>query len=108
MPCEVFLTADAARDLDDLYQCIVRHDTPGGAERVLTGIEKALDSLTDSPDRGGYPKELLDLGIRDYREIFFKTYRVIYRVEGDRVYVFLIADGRRDMQALLQRRLMDA
>jgi len=108
MPFVVFLTVDAARDLEDLYQYIARHDAPGRAEHVLTGIEKALGSLAESPDRGVYPKELLALGIRDYREIFFKPYRVIYRVEGDRVYVFLIADGRRDMQALLQRRLLDA
>jgi toxin ParE1/3/4 len=57
---------------------------------------------------GAYPKELLALGIREYREIFFKPYRVIYRVLGNVVHVFLIADGRRDMQTLLQRRLLDA
>jgi toxin ParE1/3/4 len=31
----------------------------------------------------------------------------MYRVLGDVVHVFLIADGRRDMQTLLQRRLLD-
>ena len=74
----------------------------------LTSIEKVFGSLSESPDRGAYPKELLALGIRDYREIFFKPYRVIYRVLGNVVHVFLIADGRRDMQTLLQRRLLDA
>jgi toxin ParE1/3/4 len=34
-------------------------------------------------------------------------YRVIYRVLGNVVHVFLIADGRRDMQTLLHRRLLD-
>ena len=102
------MTADAARDLEELYQYIARHDAPGRAEHVLTSIEKVLGNLAESPDRGVYPKELVSLGIRDFREIFFKPYRVIYQVEGDRVYVFLIADGRRDMQALLQRRLLDA
>ncbi|HDR16533.1 MAG TPA: hypothetical protein ENN79_13840, partial [Desulfobacteraceae bacterium] len=53
-----------------------------------------------------YPKELLALGIREYREIFFKPYRIIYRVMDKNVYVLLIADGRRDMQTLLQRRLL--
>jgi toxin ParE1/3/4 len=75
---------------------------------VLTSIEKAFGSLSESTDRGAHPKELLALGIRDYREIFFKPYRVIYRVLGNIVHVFLIADGRRDMQMLLQRRLLDA
>ena len=107
MPFAVCMTADAARDLEELYRYIAVHDAPGKAEHVLTSIEKAFGSLSESPDRGVYPKELLALGIRDYREIFFKPYCVIYRVLGNVVHVFLIADGRRDMQSLLQRRLLD-
>ena len=108
MPFVVYLTADAARDLEELYRYIAKHDAPVKAEHVLTGLEKAFGSLSESPDRGVYPKELLALGIREYREIFFKPYRVVYRVLGNAVHVLLIADGRRDMQALLQRRLLDA
>jgi toxin ParE1/3/4 len=108
MPFVVFLTADAVRDLEELCQYIALHDAPGKAEHVLASIEKAFGSLSESPDRGGHPKELMALGIRDYREIFFKPYRMIYRVLGNVVHVFLIADGRRDMQTLLQRRLLDA
>jgi toxin ParE1/3/4 len=106
MSIVVLLTADAAGDLEEPYQYIVWHDAPGKAEHVLTSIEKICNSLSVSPERGAYPKELFALGIRDYREIFFKPYRVIYRVIGDAVYVLLIVDGRRDMQALLQRRLL--
>jgi len=108
MPFGVFLTADAAGDLEELYHYIALHDAPGKAEQVLAKIEKTFRSLSESPKRGAYPKELLTLGIRDYREIFFKPYRVIYRVRDDSVYVLLIVDGRRDMQALLQRRLLEA
>ncbi|MHB9097561.1 MAG: type II toxin-antitoxin system RelE/ParE family toxin [Syntrophales bacterium] len=108
MPFPVFLTAGAAQDLEELYRSIAVHDAPGKAEQMLARIEKAFGSLSVSPNRGAYPKELLALGIRDYREVFFKPYRIIYRVVGDSVYVFLIADGRRDMQTLLQRRLLSA
>ena len=52
--------------------------------------------------------QLTDDGIREYREIVFKPYRIIYRVMEDNVYVLVIADGRRDMQTLLQRRLLQA
>ena len=108
MSFAVLLTADAARDLEDIYQYIAVHDAPGKADHVLTNIEKVFGSLSESPERGVYPKELLALGIRDYREIFFKPYRVIYRVHGERVYIHIIADGRRDMQSLLARRLLGA
>jgi hypothetical protein len=60
------------------------------------------------PDRGTHPKELIAFGIREYREIFFKPYRIIYRVMNKNVYILLIADGRRDMQTALQRRLIHA
>jgi toxin ParE1/3/4 len=108
MSFAVLLTVDAARDLEDIDQCIAVHDAPGKADHVLTDIEKVFGSLSEFPERGVYPKELLALGIRDYRDIFFKPYRLIYRVAGDVVHVFLIADGRRDMQTLLQRRLLTA
>ena len=76
------------------------------ADYVLEQIEKAFSSLSEYPERGNYPTELLDIGIREYREIFSRPYRIIYRVMENNVYVLLIADGRRDMQTLLQRRLL--
>lgn len=108
MPYAVWLIRDAVRDLEAIYHYIAAHDTPGKADYVLAQIEKAFNSLSEFPERGSYPKELLALGIREYREIFFKPYRIIYRVINARVYVFLIVDGRRDMEAVLQQRLLNA
>jgi toxin ParE1/3/4 len=108
MPFRVLLTNDAARDLEELYDYIALHDAHRKADYVLNQIEKAFSKLSEFPERGVYPRELLTLGIREYREIFFKPYRIIYRVMEKNVYVLLIVDGRRDMQSLLQRRLLDA
>jgi len=108
MTFAVLLTNYAARDLDEIYDHIALHDAPQKADYVLEQIEKAFSGLSESPERGAYPKELLSMGIREYREVFFKPYRIIYRVIDKNVYVLLIVDGRRDMQLLLQRRLLDA
>ncbi len=104
----VQLTDDAAHDLEQICDYIDRHDAPGSADHVLEQIEKAFSNLSEFPPHGSYPKELLDIGVREYREIFFKPYRIIYRVMENNVYVLVIADGRRDMQTLLQRRLLQA
>jgi toxin ParE1/3/4 len=106
MPFQIFLTEDAACDLKDLYDYIEWHEVPGRADDVLDQIAKALSSLSENPERGAYPKELLAIGLREYREIFFKPFRIIYRVVDENVYVMVIADGRRDMQTLLQRWLL--
>lgn len=108
MVFSVALTDDAARDLEEICDYIGRHDAPEKADYVLGRIEEAFASLASSPQRGAYPQELLALGIREYREIFFKPYRIIYRIIEDTIYVLLIADGRRDMQTLMQRRLLQA
>ena len=108
MPFLVQLTDNAVRDLEEICDYIEQHDAPGKADQVLEQIERAFGSLSKHPRRGNYPKELLDIGIREYREIFFKPYRIIYRVLENNVYVLMIADGRRDMQTLLQRRLLQA
>jgi toxin ParE1/3/4 len=104
----VLLTEGAERDLEAIHDYIAELDSRNSAGYVLDRLLEAAETLTTFPERGSYPKELLALGIRDYRQIFFKPYRVIYRVAGQRVYVYLIADGRRDMQSLLTRRLLGA
>lgn len=106
MSFTVLLTEDAAADLKDVYTYISEHDSANNAEHVLDEFEKKFVSLSELPERGVYPKELLALGIRDYREIFFKPYRIICRIVKANVSIYFIADGRRDMQMLLQRRLL--
>lgn len=104
---EVFLTEDAQKDLDDLYQYIFFNDSPASADHVLEEIEIAITSLKDLSERGAYPDELLELGIKDFRQVYFKPYRIIYKQIDKRVYVILITDGRRDMQTLLSKRLLE-
>ena len=106
MSFAVQLTDDAAHDLEEIFDYVSHQDAPGRAEHVLERIEQAFHALSAFPERGRRPRELLELGIREYREVFFRPYRIIYRVMGDGVYVLVIADGRRDMRALLQRRLL--
>ncbi len=104
----VLLTAGAEQDLESIYDYIAEHDSSGKANYVLDQLMRVAESLSVAPDRGSYPKELLMLGIKEYRQVFFKPYRVIYRIVDQRIYVYLIVDGRRDMQSVLGRRLLGA
>lgn len=108
MPFAVRLSSDAVRDLEDICDYVARADGPGRAQYVLSRVEETVAALSEFPERGSFPDELLELGIRHYREVFFKPYRVVYRVREDSVFVLLIADGRRDMRTMLLRRLLRA
>src|SRR5690349_4758411 len=103
---DVLLSDPAERDLDDIFMYVAEHDGITHAEKLLTALEQACEKLASFPDRGNVPKELRDVGIAEYREVHFKPYRIIYRIVGQTVIVYVIADGRQDMQSLLQRRLL--
>lgn len=108
MAHQVWLTADAEQDLRDIYDYIATTDSMAHANLVLDRLATLLQGMAQFPERGAHPKELLELGIRDYRQTVAAPYRVIYRIVGRRVLVYLIADRRRDMQTLLARRMLGA
>ena len=108
MRYKVLLTAGAERDLDALHRYIVEHDSPNRADYVLDRLMEVAESLATFPERGSHPQELLALGIREYRQSLFEPYRVIYRVIGKQVIIYVISDGRRDMKSLLSWRLLGA
>lgn len=108
MSYKISLTNAALRDLEEIDDYLTATGSAQTAKRILGKIEDGLLSLCDMPEPGSYPKELLRLGVREFREIILKPYRIVYRVRGESIYIYLIADGRRDMRTLLSRRLLDA
>ena len=106
MTCEVIVTDGALADLAEIDDYIAVQDSAARADYVIDNLEECIRSLGNLPNRGHYPSELSSLGIQDYREIEWTSYRIIYRVFGKRVYVYVVADARRDLQELLQRRLL--
>jgi len=105
---EVLLTEGAEQDLEAIHDYISEFDSVANANEVLDAVMHVVESLSRFPERGTYPRELVGLGIKEYRQTSFKPYRVIYRVMGSQVIIYLIADGRREMQTVLARRLLGA
>ena len=103
---EIFLLENAERDIDDIYHYVKRHDSAEKAERLSQNIEQVIQSLQTSPLRGHCPPELERLSVIEYREVFFKPYRIIYEVAGGSVFIHSVLDGRRDLRDILQQRLL--
>lgn len=102
----VSLTADAEADLEAIFESLRTRASAAIAERLLDELLTAVETLESFPDRGVVPTELADLGIREFRQLVVQTYRLIYRAHEGAVTVMEIADGRQDMQCLLERRLL--
>jgi toxin ParE1/3/4 len=78
------------------------------ADYVLDRLLEMTVKLMAFPEREVPAKELRSLGIQEYRQLLFKPHSGIYRVVGEQAIIYDIADGKRDMQILLPRRLLGA
>jgi plasmid stabilization system protein ParE len=81
---EVIFAPRAERDLHSIASYIARRNSPEVAERFGNRlIDRAL-TLATLPERGRIVPEF---GDPEIREIFFKTYRIVYRVRPGKVEV---------------------
>jgi toxin ParE1/3/4 len=102
----VRIVHEAEDDLAEIIEFVAKHDSIERAEYVLEKLSGICERLEKNPQRGHFLPELKSLGIKSYREVHFKPYRVIYELIGRDVFVHLIIDGRRSLQAILERRLL--
>ncbi|MBN2340707.1 MAG: type II toxin-antitoxin system RelE/ParE family toxin [Deltaproteobacteria bacterium] len=89
-----------------MYTYIFTHDSKKSAEYVLNEIEKIGENLEQMPERGHVPPELSRISVTHFLELHFKPYRIIYEIDGTKVYVHCVLNGRRDLQDLLAKRLL--
>lgn len=97
MKIPVLLTEPAVADLlmiNDYYLLEVSDKT---AAKVIDSLQTAVNTLAELNERGSIPKELLAIGIRQYRQLIAKLYRIVYERLPDKVVVHAILDGRRDI-----------
>lgn len=101
----VYITLAAWRDLEEITDWVAENDSPAHANFLLDRLLQTAESVAESPHRGSRPAEL-PAGINaEFRQFFFKPYRIVYKIAEDRVIIYLIADGRRSLQSILLRRL---
>ena len=106
MKYRVQVAEAAADDLYQIHRYVELHDSAQQADSLLEALERVIEKLATMPQRGHYPPELERIGVRQYREIHHTPYRIIYEIDGKDVMVYGVLDGRRDMQTLLQQRLL--
>jgi len=104
MKCQVY--TDAEEDIFGIYRYVAINDSIQRAETLLKNLEDKTTDLGELANRGHVPPELNRIGISEYREIHFKSYRIIYQIIESDVYVHCVLDVRRDLEDLLQERLL--
>jgi toxin ParE1/3/4 len=106
MKYKVRITEEAEQDILDIYYYVASTDSEKNATILLDHLEEKCASLAELPNRGHIPPELKEIAVKDYLEIHFKPYRIIYQIIDKTIYIHCVVDGRRDMQSLLEQRMI--
>jgi len=101
---KVILDIDAEDDLYEIFAAAAEDRSIDHAKAHIASLQASCRTLAATPMRGHVPPELFEIGVTEFKEIHSGTYRIMYSIEGQSVYVHCILDGRRDVGTLLQQR----
>lgn len=92
-------------DLEEIQMYYTHEVSSKFAGKLINELLDTIYSLTTIPERGHFPPELHDTNDQNIREIHCKPYRIFYEIFDTDIVILAVADGRRDIRELLQRRL---
>jgi plasmid stabilization system protein ParE len=84
-------TARARRDLQEIGRYIAEDD-PGAARQWVARLQERARVATRSPMSG---RRVPELQRDDVREVFLRSYRIVYRIRGAVVDVLCVFEGHR-------------
>lgn len=89
--------------IDELRSYIVRTFGWEAWRQTSAQIQQTITHIRQFPESGHLPVELEGFVEENFRQALSGKNRIIYQVRDDTVYIHLVVDTRRDLQALLQR-----
>lgn len=84
-------TENALNDIDNIASYISK-DSEFYAKQFIRKLIDATIKLESFPEIGGIIRELPQ---SDYRQILFKKYRIIYRIDADKIYIITVHHSAR-------------
>ena len=101
MKNKIHYSAEARRDLDDIWDYIVTDlCNISAAKRIVSDIMDTVDQLENFSEMGAPLASNANVD-SDYRFLVSGNYLIFYRVSGMNVYVDRILYGRRDYLRIL-------
>jgi len=93
---------------DDLVEIIeyIALDSLDNSEVIFKKIKEQAVKLESFPERGRTVSELEFHNINNYRELIITPWRIIYRIEEQKVYVLAVIDSRRNFEDIILKRIM--
>jgi len=89
---KIYITNNAQKNLEEILNYI-KLDSQSRARSWLSTIKEKILSLESNPRRGRKVPEYE--GDREILEILFGSYRIIYEIERDQIFILFVYHGAR-------------
>ena len=84
-------TPRALRDLREIG-AYIRRDSPDAARRWIDRLQERGEQTADAPRAGRIVPEIQR---EDVREVFLKSYRIVYQLRQDEIAILTVFEGHR-------------
>lgn len=92
---EITFAVSAVKDLEDIRQWYADQHVPDVGERLLREVVDQVERLADFPESGRIVPEF---GVDQLREIIHPPFRIVYRLDDDRVRVVRVWRSERQLK----------
>ena len=96
-------TLSAVKDLDEIIDYIAQ-DSVQIALKQYQKIKESAQTLCSFPEKGRIIPELQNQNIYKFRELIINPWRLMHKIDGNKVYVLALIDGRRNIEDILLNR----
>ena len=102
---KVIWTKNAELDLELIIEYI-KINSISTAKKIFFEIKQESNKSHTLPERKRVVPEFQEIGIVKYREIIYKRWRIIYKIDDEKVYVLIVVDSSRNLEDILFQRLI--
>ena len=100
---DIIWTQSARDDLEEIITYSAQDSSEIALEK-LDEIRNKVLRLKAFAEQGRAIPELREIGIFMYRELISSPWRIMYRIEQNKIFIIAVVDGRRNIEDVLFRR----
>ena len=95
----------ALDDLDEIIEYISKTNLTYSI-KVMDKIYEQVNKLNINPERCRIVPELEKYGYLSYRQLIVDYWKIIFKIEGNIVYIMVIIDGRRNLEDIILKKIL--
>ena len=103
---QIVLSSAALSDIQGIDVWLTEQEGVDRSDSIVADLLESIERLSHLPNRGTIIPEFEGLVYPLYRQRIRHSYRIIYRVDENRIHVVAVIHQRRDLKSALRSRLL--